>query len=33
VAWTKMLLLSGSGLAAAEPKRLRYRLFHVAGGS
>ena len=31
VAWTKMLLLSGTGLAAAEPKRLRYRLFHVAG--
>jgi hypothetical protein len=31
VAWARMLLLSGTGLATAEPKRLRYRLFHVAG--
>ena len=31
VAWTKMLLLEGSALASAEPKTLRYRLFHVAG--
>jgi hypothetical protein len=31
VAWTKMLLLQGSALATAEPKALRYRLFHVAG--
>jgi Transposase DDE domain group 1 len=30
VAWTKMLLLTGE-LAACEPKRLRYRLLHVAG--
>ena len=31
VAWTKMLLLQGTALAKAEPKTLRYRLFHVAG--
>ncbi len=31
VAWTKMLLLQGTALATAEPKTLRYRLFHVAG--
>ncbi|MDP2181821.1 MAG: IS1380 family transposase [Actinomycetota bacterium] len=31
VAWTRMLLLSGTPLAKAEPKRLRYRLLHVAG--
>lgn len=31
VAWTRMLLLSGTALATAEPKTLRYRLFHVAG--
>jgi hypothetical protein len=31
VAWTKMLLLHGTGMEAAEPKTLRYRLFHVAG--
>ncbi|MBU2602365.1 MAG: IS1380 family transposase [Actinobacteria bacterium] len=30
VAWTKALLLDGE-LARCEPKRLRYRLFHVAG--
>lgn len=30
VAWTKALLLDGE-LATCEPKRLRYRLFHVAG--
>jgi hypothetical protein len=29
IAWTKALLLSGE-LAKAEPKRLRYRLLHVA---
>jgi hypothetical protein len=29
IAWTQRLLLSGE-LAAAEPKRLRYRLLHVA---
>jgi hypothetical protein len=29
LAWTQMLLLDGE-LAAAEPKRLRYRLLHVA---
>jgi hypothetical protein len=28
--WTQALLLSGE-LAKAEPKRLRYRLLHVAG--
>ena len=31
VAWARMLLFSGTPLASAEPKRLRYRLFHVAG--
>jgi hypothetical protein len=31
MAWAKMLLLEGTQLAKAEPKRLRYRLFHVAG--
>jgi len=31
VAWTRMLLLEGTKLAACEPKRLRYRLMHVAG--
>ena len=31
IAWTRMLLLQGSALATAEPKTLRYRLFHVAG--
>lgn len=31
VAWTRRLLLAGTGLAACEPKRLRYRLLHVAG--
>ncbi len=31
VAWTRMLLLGGTPLSTAEPKRLRYRLFHVAG--
>jgi len=30
IAWTQKLLLTGE-LAAAEPKRLRYRLLHVAG--
>ncbi|MCA1700491.1 MAG: IS1380 family transposase [Actinobacteria bacterium] len=30
IAWTKALLLTGE-LARAEPKRLRYRLLHVAG--
>ena len=29
LAWTQLLLLDG-GLAACEPKRLRYRLLHVA---
>jgi hypothetical protein len=28
--WTQRLLLTGE-LAAAEPKRLRYRLLHIAG--
>jgi hypothetical protein len=28
--WTKRLLLAGTGLARREPKRLRYRLLHVA---
>ncbi len=28
--WTQRLLLSGSELARCEPKRLRYRLLHVA---
>jgi hypothetical protein len=31
VAWTRMLLLEGTPLATAEPKRLRHRLWHVAG--
>jgi Transposase DDE domain group 1 len=30
IVWTQALLLSGE-LAKAEPKRLRYRLFHIAG--
>jgi hypothetical protein len=30
IVWTQALLLAGE-LANAEPKRLRYRLFHVAG--
>jgi hypothetical protein len=30
LAWTQTLLLDGE-LAAAEPKKLRYRLLHVAG--
>ena len=30
IAWTQRLLLSDD-LAKAEPKRLRYRLLHVAG--
>jgi hypothetical protein len=30
IAWTQRLLLSGE-LAAAEPKRLRHRLLHIAG--
>ncbi len=30
LAWTKTLCLDGD-LAASEPKRLRYRLLHVAG--
>ena len=29
--WTRRLLLAGTELAACEPKRLRYRLLHVAG--
>jgi hypothetical protein len=29
LAWTRSLLLDGE-LAAAEPKKLRYRLLHVA---
>ena len=29
--WTQRLLLAGSELARCEPKRLRYRLLHVAG--
>ena len=31
LAWTRRLLLAGTGLACCEPKRLRYRLLHVAG--
>jgi hypothetical protein len=31
IVWTQALLLDGQ-LAKAEPKRLRYRLLHVAGG-
>ena len=30
IVWTQALLLDGE-LANAEPKRLRYRLLHVAG--
>lgn len=30
ICWTRRLLLTGE-LATAEPKRLRYRLLHVAG--
>lgn len=29
--WTQRLLLQGTELARCEPKRLRYRLLHVAG--
>ena len=29
--WTQRLLLTGTELARCEPKRLRYRLLHVAG--
>ena len=31
VAWARMLLLCGTTLRTSEPKRLRYRLLHVAG--
>ena len=31
LAWARRLLLSGTQLSTAEPKRLRYRLLHVAG--
>lgn len=31
LAWTRRLLLCGTELATCEPKRLRYRLLHVAG--
>lgn len=31
LSWTRRLLLAGTELAACEPKRLRYRLLHVAG--
>jgi len=31
LAWTRRLLLADTPLAACEPKRLRYRLLHVAG--
>jgi hypothetical protein len=31
LAWMRRLLLAGTALAACEPKRLRYRLLHVAG--
>ena len=31
LAWTRRLLLAGTELACCEPKRLRYRLLHVAG--
>jgi hypothetical protein len=31
LAWTRRLLLVGSDLSSCEPKRLRYRLLHVAG--
>jgi Transposase DDE domain group 1 len=30
LAWTKLICLTGE-LAAAEPKRLRHRLLHIAG--
>ncbi len=29
--WTQRLLLAGTELARCEPKRLRYRLLHIAG--
>jgi hypothetical protein len=31
IAWTQTLLLTGEFARAEEPKRLRYRLLHVAG--
>ena len=31
LSWARMLLLHGTALVTAEPKRLRYRLLHVAG--
>jgi len=31
LSWTKRFLLEGTALALCEPKRLRYRLFHLAG--
>ena len=31
LAWTRRLLLADTELACCEPKRLRYRLLHVAG--
>ena len=31
LAWARRLLLAGTELASCEPKRLRYRLLHVAG--
>ena len=31
LSWTRRLLLRGTDLAVCEPKRLRYRLLHVAG--
>jgi hypothetical protein len=31
LAWARRLLLGGTELASCEPKRLRYRLLHVAG--
>jgi hypothetical protein len=31
LAWARLLLLRGTELAHCEPKRLRYRLLHVAG--
>ena len=31
VSWARILLLGGTELEHCEPKRLRYRLFHVAG--
>ena len=31
LSWTGLLLLTGTQLAAYEPKRLRYRPLHVAG--